>query len=32
MKINFFQPLSFAVAFTALSAISYAYLDRKSVV
>ena len=30
MKINFFQPLSFAVAFTALSAISYAYLPGES--
>ncbi|MBR2579257.1 MAG: hypothetical protein IKE41_03895, partial [Clostridia bacterium] len=30
MKINFFQPLSFAVAFTALSTISYAYLPGES--
>lgn len=30
MKINFFQSLSFAVAFTALSAISYAYLPGES--
>lgn len=30
MKINFFQPLSFAIAFTALSAISYAYLPGES--
>ena len=30
MKINFFQLLSFAVAFTALSAISYAYLPGES--
>jgi len=30
MKINFFQLLSFTVAFTALSAISYAYLPGES--
>ena len=30
MKINFFQSLSFAVAFTALSTISYAYLPGES--